>query len=90
MYTQDKVAGCRNEVFYMLDKGAHIYFCGLKGVMPGDPGYIEEDCREQGGKLGRKIFCCLLIFPVSLKVGRSRSPRMCELACERLHLIASG
>ena len=25
----------QTQVFDMLDKGAHIYFCGLKGMMPG-------------------------------------------------------
>ena len=24
-----------DEIFDALDKGAHIYFCGLKGMMPG-------------------------------------------------------
>ncbi len=24
-----------DEVFDLLDNGAHIYFCGLKGMMPG-------------------------------------------------------
>ena len=35
MYIQDKVEEYATEVFDRLDKGAHIYFCGLKGMMPG-------------------------------------------------------
>jgi len=35
MYIQDKVEEYSDEVFDALDKGAHIYFCGLKGMMPG-------------------------------------------------------
>lgn len=35
MYIQDKVEEYADEVFDLLDKGAHIYFCGLKGMMPG-------------------------------------------------------
>jgi ferredoxin--NADP+ reductase len=38
MYIQDKVEEYADEVFNKLDNGAHIYFCGLKGMMPG----IEE------------------------------------------------
>jgi len=35
MYIQDKVEEYADEVFDKLEKGAHIYFCGLKGMMPG-------------------------------------------------------
>jgi len=35
MYIQDKMREYADEVFTALDKGAHIYFCGLKGMMPG-------------------------------------------------------
>ena len=35
MYIQDKVEEYADEVFDLLDNGAHIYFCGLKGMMPG-------------------------------------------------------
>jgi ferredoxin--NADP+ reductase len=30
MYIQDKVEEYADEVFGKLDKGAHMYFCGLK------------------------------------------------------------
>ena len=35
MYIQDKVEEYADEVFDRMDKGAHMYFCGLKGMMPG-------------------------------------------------------
>merc|ERR1719267_174206 len=35
MYIQDKVEEYADEIFAKLDAGAHIYFCGLKGMMPG-------------------------------------------------------
>ena len=37
MYIQDKVEEYADEVFDLLDNGAHIFFCGLKGMMPGWP-----------------------------------------------------
>merc|ERR1711937_176303 len=35
MYIQDKVEEYADEIFAKLDGGAHMYFCGLKGMMPG-------------------------------------------------------
>ena len=35
MYIQDKVKEYADEVFNRMDNGAHMYFCGLKGMMPG-------------------------------------------------------
>lgn len=35
MYIQDKVEEYSDEVFDLLNNGAHMYFCGLKGMMPG-------------------------------------------------------
>jgi len=35
MYIQDKMEEYADEIFNKLDAGAHIYFCGLKGMMPG-------------------------------------------------------
>ena len=34
MYIQDKVEEYADEIFDLLENGAHIYFCGLKGMMP--------------------------------------------------------
>ena len=41
MYIQDKVEEYADEVFDLLDNGAHIYFCGLKGMMPGTCTFIH-------------------------------------------------
>jgi ferredoxin--NADP+ reductase len=35
MYIQDKVEEYADDVFARMENGAHIYFCGLKGMMPG-------------------------------------------------------
>lgn len=37
-----------DEVFDALDKGAHIYFCGLKGMMPGIQDMLENVCKSKG------------------------------------------
>mmetsp|Transcript_33589 Transcript_33589/g.60586 ORF Transcript_33589/g.60586 Transcript_33589/m.60586 type:complete len:393 (-) Transcript_33589:91-1269(-) len=48
MYIQDKVEEYGDEVFDRLDKGAHIYFCGLKGMMPGIQGMLEKVATKKG------------------------------------------
>jgi ferredoxin--NADP+ reductase len=47
MYIQDKVEEYADEVFDALDKGAHIYFCGLKGMMPGIQDMLEAVCKSK-------------------------------------------
>merc|ERR1712071_415473 len=42
MYVQDKVEEYADEIFTKLDNGAHIYFCGLKGMMPGIQDMLKE------------------------------------------------
>lgn len=32
---QDKIEEYSDEVFDLMNNGAHMYFCGLKGMMPG-------------------------------------------------------
>jgi len=48
MYIQDKVEEYATEVFDRLDKGAHIYFCGLKGMMPGIQNMLADVCKSKG------------------------------------------
>ena len=48
MYIQDKVEEYSDEIFNRLDNGAHIYFCGLKGMMPGIQTMLEEVCKSKG------------------------------------------
>ncbi|CAM9496806.1 unnamed protein product, partial [Choristocarpus tenellus] len=47
MYIQDKVEEYGDEVFDKLSKGAHIYFCGLKGMMPGILSMLERVAGEK-------------------------------------------
>jgi ferredoxin--NADP+ reductase len=48
MYIQDKVEEYSDEIFNKLDSGAHIYFCGLKGMMPGIQDMLKGVCKEKG------------------------------------------
>merc|ERR1719313_3143852 len=48
MYIQDKVKEYADEVFNRMDKGAHIYFCGLKGMLPGITEMLEDVCKKKG------------------------------------------
>jgi ferredoxin--NADP+ reductase len=48
MYIQDKVAEYSDEVFTRMDNGAHMYFCGLKGMMPGILTMLEGVSKEKG------------------------------------------
>jgi len=48
MYIQDKVEEYADEIFTKLDKGAHIYFCGLKGMMPGIQDMLKGVCEGKG------------------------------------------
>lgn len=47
MYIQDKVEEYSDEIFTRLDNGAHIYFCGLKGMMPGIQDMLKEVCTSK-------------------------------------------
>merc|ERR1712070_153418 len=48
MYIQDNMAESAEEIFTALDNGAHIYFCGLKGMMPGIQDMLETTCKAKG------------------------------------------
>merc|ERR1711920_12171 len=48
MYIQDKVAEYADEVFTRMDNGAHMYFCGLKGMMPGITQMLEKVSSDKG------------------------------------------
>jgi len=48
MYIQDKVEEYSDEVFTKLEEGAHIYFCGLKGMMPGIESMLEKVAEGKG------------------------------------------
>ncbi|KAI8465221.1 MAG: ferredoxin-NADP reductase [Monoraphidium minutum] len=48
MYIQDKVEEYADIIFKLLNEGAHIYFCGLKGMMPGITSMLERVAKEKG------------------------------------------
>jgi len=48
MYVQDKVEEYADEIFEKLNNGAHIYFCGLKGMMPGIQGMLKTVAQSKG------------------------------------------
>merc|ERR1719327_461402 len=48
MYIQDKVEEYGDEIFDLLDGGAHMYFCGLKGMMPGILTMLEGVAKAKG------------------------------------------
>ena len=48
LYVQDVLAERADELFRRLDSGAVIYFCGLKGMMPGILEALENVARQQG------------------------------------------
>ena len=72
MYIQDKVEEYSDEVFDLLNNGAHIYFCGLKGMMPGGkngPGAVpptqrrSERVKPPSGWKVMPVFVFLLCLP---------------------------
>ncbi|XP_078162608.1 ferredoxin--NADP reductase, embryo isozyme, chloroplastic-like [Carex rostrata] len=55
MYVQDKIEEYSDEVFKLLDGGAHIYFCGLKGMMPGIQATLKRVAEERGENWDEKL-----------------------------------
>lgn len=47
-YVQDVLAERADELFERLENGAHIYFCGLKGMMPGILDALEGVAAAKG------------------------------------------
>lgn len=47
-YVQDVLAERADELFARLEGGAHIYFCGLKGMMPGILQALEKVATSKG------------------------------------------
>lgn len=48
LYVQDVLAARADELFQKLDNGAVIYFCGLKGMMPGILEALENVATSRG------------------------------------------
>jgi len=55
MYVQDRLAEYAEELFNRLDNGAHIYFCGLKGMMPGIVETLEQVATAKGVNWAEKL-----------------------------------
>ena len=55
MYIQDKVEEYSEEVFNKMDNGAHMYFCGLKGMMPGITDMLQRVATEKGLNWDEKL-----------------------------------
>lgn len=55
MYVQDKIEEYSEELFEMLDKGAHIYFCGLRGMMPGIQDTLKRVAEARGESWEEKL-----------------------------------
>ncbi|KAK1282729.1 hypothetical protein QJS10_CPB22g00196 [Acorus calamus] len=55
MYVQDKIEEYSDEIFKLLDGGAHIYFCGLKGMMPGIQETLKRVAEQRGDNWEEKL-----------------------------------
>ncbi|XP_074575832.1 ferredoxin--NADP reductase, embryo isozyme, chloroplastic-like [Curcuma longa] len=55
MYVQDKIEEYSDEIFKLLDEGAHIYFCGLKGMMPGIQDTLKRVAEQRGESWDAKL-----------------------------------
>jgi len=54
-YVQDVLAERADELFMRLENGAHIYFCGLKGMMPGILDSLEQVAESRGVVWSEKL-----------------------------------
>jgi ferredoxin--NADP+ reductase len=48
LYVQHVLQQNANKLFERLENGAHIYFCGLKGMMPGILQALEDVATSRG------------------------------------------
>jgi ferredoxin--NADP+ reductase len=48
LWVQDKVEEYGDEIYERLQNGAHLYFCGLKGMVSGINGVLEKVCESKG------------------------------------------
>ncbi|KAK9749147.1 hypothetical protein RND81_02G105300 [Saponaria officinalis] len=55
MYVQDKIEEYSDDIFKLLDNGAHVYFCGLKGMMPRIQDTLKRVAEERGGSWVMKL-----------------------------------
>lgn len=55
LYVQHVIAQNGKELFDRLDAGAHVYFCGLKGMMPNILDTLEQVAESQGCVWSEKL-----------------------------------
>jgi ferredoxin--NADP+ reductase len=55
LYVQDALAQQADQLLERLQGGANIYFCGLKGMMPGILEALEDVCESKGLDFGQKL-----------------------------------
>ena len=55
LYVQHVIAQNGKELFDRLNNGAHIYFCGLKGMMPPILDTLEGVAKQQGVDWSTKL-----------------------------------
>ncbi|KAJ6838545.1 ferredoxin--NADP reductase, root isozyme, chloroplastic-like [Iris pallida] len=55
MYVQDKIEEYSDEIFKHLDGGAHVYFCGLRGMMPGIQETLKRVAERRGENWDEKL-----------------------------------
>lgn len=55
LYVQDVIAQNGKELFDRLDNGAHVYFCGLKGMMPPILETLDAVAQRQGVVWSEKL-----------------------------------
>ena len=55
LYVQHVIAQNGKELFDRLDAGAHVYFCGLKGMMPPILDTLDEVAKSQGCVWSEKL-----------------------------------
>jgi ferredoxin--NADP+ reductase len=55
LYVQDALAQQADQLLERLQGGANIYFCGLKGMMPGILEALEDVCETKGLDFGEKL-----------------------------------
>ncbi|XP_037477101.1 ferredoxin--NADP reductase, embryo isozyme, chloroplastic-like [Triticum dicoccoides] len=55
MYVQDRIEEYSDEIFKLLDDGAHIYFCGLKGMMLGIQDTLKRVAEQRGESWDQKL-----------------------------------
>jgi ferredoxin--NADP+ reductase len=48
MYIQDKIEEHATDIFHRMEGGAHLYFCGLRGMMTGIIPVLERTANQLG------------------------------------------